>query len=129
MESASSDPSVSSLQKDVSNTPSEFTQVMEDSKQENGKTEAVIDEKQSIPSTPALDALNHPAKEPPPIYSAFSPGRKRFILIVTTIAGFFGPFTGKFTCLLCLFFKRNSTFPLQQLMPLLLYSWQSSLLE
>ncbi|KAH6662355.1 major facilitator superfamily domain-containing protein [Halenospora varia] len=67
---------------------------MEDSKQENGKTEAVIDEKQSIPSTPALDALHHPAKEPPPIYSAFSPGRKRFILIVMTIAGFFGPFAG-----------------------------------
>lgn len=27
----------------------------------------------------------------PPSYSAFSPGRRRYILTVTTIAGFFGP--------------------------------------
>lgn len=30
----------------------------------------------------------------PPAYTAFSPGRKRFILAITTIAGFFGPLAG-----------------------------------
>jgi MFS family permease len=38
-----------------------------------------------------------PGKDPvgqPPEYSAFSPCRRRFILIVITVAGFFGPLAG-----------------------------------
>lgn len=34
------------------------------------------------------------AATPPPAYSAFSPWRRRFILSVITVAGFFGPLAG-----------------------------------
>jgi MFS family permease len=43
--------------------------------------------------------MSKPAPEndqaaPPPVYSAFSPWRRRWILIVITVAGFFGPLAG-----------------------------------
>jgi hypothetical protein len=52
----------------------------------------VVDEKLIDPKP--LPA-NIPAEQPQtPAYTAFSPGRRRFIFAVTTIAGFFGPLAG-----------------------------------
>jgi hypothetical protein len=48
--------------------------------------------KPSDPSAPLSDAEAQPVK--PPLYTGFSRGRRRFILAVTTIAGFFGPLAG-----------------------------------
>ncbi len=46
---------------------------------------------------PTPPGHSDPEKEPvaaPPPYSAFSPWRRRFILIIITVAGFFGPLAG-----------------------------------
>jgi hypothetical protein len=46
---------------------------------------------------PATSQKPDPEKDPvapPPAYSAFSPWRRRWILIVITVAGFFGPLAG-----------------------------------
>ncbi|GAB1321088.1 Dityrosine transporter 1 [Madurella fahalii] len=58
------------------------------------------DDRQSkllAPSTAVPLGQPDPEKDavaPPPVYSAFSPWKRRFILIVITIAGFFGPLAG-----------------------------------
>ena len=53
-----------------------------------------IDVAESKPeSTETLSNVEAQPVKPPP-YSGFSPGRRRFILAVTTTAGFFGPLAG-----------------------------------
>lgn len=52
---------------------------------------------QPMPQPDADSGQADPEKDPvtpPPAYSAFSPWRRRFILTVITIAGFFGPLAG-----------------------------------
>jgi hypothetical protein len=55
---------------------------------ENGAPDTV--EKKPIVNPDSL-AKGPPAKPP---YSAFSPARRRFILIIVTVAGFYGPLSG-----------------------------------
>ncbi|KAH8657509.1 major facilitator superfamily transporter [Tricladium varicosporioides] len=45
-----------------------------------------------VSSAPLPPAASKIPPRGPPIYSAFSPSRKRFILAIATISGFFGPF-------------------------------------
>jgi hypothetical protein len=89
----SPDPSMVSLQKDTAEPVAPSPEHLQQPDIENGKSTIEIGEKQTEPRSPAEPA-KPPPKGSPPVYSAFSPGRKRFILGVTTIAGFFGPFAG-----------------------------------
>src|SRR4051794_5056788 len=45
-------------------------------------------------STPSLSSEEKAVPARPPIYSAFPDGRKKCMLLLVTIAGFFGPLSG-----------------------------------
>lgn len=56
-------------------------------------TKPVPEATEPKPDPSALSKVEAQPVTPPP-YSGFSPGRRRFILAVTTIAGFLGPLAG-----------------------------------
>ena len=58
----------------------------------NVDEEKAADAKDNVAAAPARSKV--PPLDAKPTYSAFSPGRRRFILAVVTAAGFFGPLAG-----------------------------------
>jgi len=93
MANKSPNPSVDSLQKESAEPSHRSSDVAQEAVAENRESPIFVEEKQTASSSP-VEPAKPPPKGPPPVYSAFSPARKRFILAVTTIAGFFGPFAG-----------------------------------
>jgi hypothetical protein len=93
MAAGSPESSMDSLKNDTAEPATRSPDNVQQLNSENEKSAIEIGEKQTESHSP-VEPAKLPSKGPPPVYSAFSPGRRRFILGVTTIAGFFGPFAG-----------------------------------